>query len=97
MIRRPLFAMLVLIMTTAKAAIRAIAPLLTAGLIWVPGVDRLQAQNCNAAYPSVCIPPPPPDLDCSDIRHRNFVVLQPDPHRFDGDFDGLGCELSTPR
>jgi micrococcal nuclease len=42
----------------------------------------------------VCIPPPPPDLDCGDIPYRNFTVRHdvPDPHRFDGDKDGVGCE-----
>lgn len=48
--------------------------------------------DCDPAYPSVCIPPPPPDLDCPDIRFRNFKVLSPDPHHFDGDGDGIGCE-----
>jgi uncharacterized protein DUF1524 len=48
--------------------------------------------GCDPAYPSVCIPPPPPDLDCGDIPYRNFKVLSPDPHRFDGDHDGIGCE-----
>jgi len=48
--------------------------------------------NCDAAYPDVCIPSPPPDLDCADIPYRNFRVLPPDPHRFDGDMDGIGCE-----
>ena len=47
---------------------------------------------CDPAYPSVCIPPPPPDLDCPDVGYRNFRVLAPDPHRFDGDHDGIGCE-----
>ena len=47
---------------------------------------------CDPSYPTVCIPPPPPDLDCSDIPHREFKVLPPDPHRFDGDKDGVGCE-----
>ncbi len=49
-------------------------------------------RNCDPAYPDVCIPPPPPDLDCADIPYRNFRVLPPDPHRFDGDHDGIGCE-----
>jgi micrococcal nuclease len=40
----------------------------------------------------VCIPPPPPDLDCADVPERRFAVLPPDPHRFDGDGDGIGCE-----
>jgi hypothetical protein len=50
--------------------------------------------NCDPAYPdeNVCIPPPPPDLDCGEIEYRNFTVLPPDPHHFDGDKDGIGCE-----
>ena len=48
--------------------------------------------NCDPAYPDVCIPSPPPDLDCPEIPYRNFRVLPPDPHRFDGDGDGIGCE-----
>jgi hypothetical protein len=48
--------------------------------------------TCDPAYPTVCIPPPPPDLDCGEIAFRNFTVLPPDPHRFDADNDGVGCE-----
>jgi hypothetical protein len=48
--------------------------------------------NCDPAYPTVCIPPPPPDLDCSEIPYRNFKVLPPDPHHFDGNGNGIGCE-----
>lgn len=47
---------------------------------------------CSPAYPTVCIPPPPPDLDCGDIPYRRFAVLAPDPHHFDGDHNGIGCE-----
>jgi micrococcal nuclease len=47
---------------------------------------------CDPAYPDLCIPSPPPDLDCSDIPHRRFRVLPPDPHQFDGNRDGIGCE-----
>ncbi|MDP9250660.1 MAG: hypothetical protein M3O78_04755 [Chloroflexota bacterium] len=50
------------------------------------------AAGCDPAYPTVCIPPPPPDLDCADIPYRRFTVLPPDPHHFDGDHDGIGCE-----
>jgi micrococcal nuclease len=54
------------------------------------------AGNCAPSYPAVCIPPPPPDLNCRDIRYTDFKVLwtvpDPDPHRFDGDHDGIGCE-----
>lgn len=48
--------------------------------------------NCDPSYPTVCIPPSPPDLDCGDVGYRRFQVLPPDPHRFDGDYDGVGCE-----
>ncbi len=48
--------------------------------------------NCDPSYPTVCIPPPPPDLDCGQIPYRNFTVLEPDPHGFDRDNDGVGCE-----
>jgi micrococcal nuclease len=48
--------------------------------------------NCDASYPTVCIPPAPPDLDCGQIPFRRFTVRAPDPHRFDGDKDGIGCE-----
>ncbi len=54
-----------------------------------PGVDR---GGCDPSYPDVCIPPPPPDLDCRDVSYRRFVVVGNDPHRFDGEHDGLGCE-----
>ena len=47
---------------------------------------------CHPSYPTVCIPPPPPDLNCSDIPYRNFKVLPPDPHGFDGNKNGIGCE-----
>lgn len=49
-------------------------------------------QNCDPSYPDVCIPPYPPDLDCGEIGYSNFIVIQPDPHRFDTDYDGIGCE-----
>lgn len=50
--------------------------------------------HCDPAYPDVCIPSPPPDLDCADVAPLcRFRVLPPDPHQFDlGDGDGLGCE-----
>jgi micrococcal nuclease len=57
---------------------------------------RLTAGNCAPSYPDVCIPPPPPDLDCKDVPYKAFRVVynvpDPDPHHFDGDHDGIGCE-----
>jgi hypothetical protein len=50
-------------------------------------------QVCDVSYPTLCIPPAPPDLDCEDIVERNFPVRPPDPHGLDGnDNDGIGCE-----
>ena len=49
-------------------------------------------KGCDPSYPDVCIPPSPPDLDCGDLPFRDFVVLPPDPHRLDGNHDGIGCE-----
>ena len=54
--------------------------------------DPASAFGCDPSYPDVCIPPPPPDLDCGDVAYGGFTVYQPDPHRFDGDYDGVGCE-----
>jgi len=53
---------------------------------------QTQQSSCDPSYPDFCIPPPPPDLDCGDIPQKRFTVYQPDPHRFDGDKDGIGCE-----
>lgn len=53
---------------------------------------KTKENSCDPSYPDVCIPPSPPDLDCGEIQYHNFKVLPPDPHRFDGDKDGIGCE-----
>jgi micrococcal nuclease len=51
-----------------------------------------QQNNCDPAYPDFCIPKNSPDLNCRDISQRRFKVLPPDPHGFDQDGDGIGCE-----
>lgn len=56
------------------------------------GIELTPAANCDPSYPEVCIPPAPPDLNCPDITERNFKVLPPDPHHFDLNQDGIGCE-----
>ncbi|MBI2708188.1 MAG: thermonuclease family protein [Actinobacteria bacterium] len=57
-----------------------------------PSPTTRARSSCDPAYPDVCIPPAPPDLDCGDISARRFRVVPPDPHGFDGDGDGIGCE-----
>lgn len=47
--------------------------------------------DCHPSYPTLCLPGSP-DLDCGDISARRFPVTGSDPHGFDGDFDGVGCE-----
>lgn len=49
-------------------------------------------KGCDPSYPTVCIPPRPPDLDCPDIPYTDFAVVGDDPHGFDRDNDGIGCE-----
>jgi len=53
---------------------------------------RQGGANCSPYYPTLCVPPFPPDLDCNDIEEAHFPVLPPDPHGLDGDGDGIGCE-----
>jgi hypothetical protein len=48
--------------------------------------------NCHPSYPDFCIPPAPPDLDCADVGGNDFTVRPPDPHGFDREGDGRGCE-----
>jgi len=57
-----------------------------------PTLAPARQTGCDPSYPDICVPPPPPDLDCRDIPYRRFRVLPPDPHRFDSDRDGIGCE-----
>ena len=56
-------------------------------------MEELEAQSCDPSYPDFCLLPGVSDLDCPDFPYRRFRVLYPDPHGFDGDGDGVGCEL----
>ncbi|MGH7549674.1 MAG: thermonuclease family protein [Gemmatimonadota bacterium] len=60
--------------------------------IITPSETPASAGGCHPSYSDVCIPPPPPDLDCADVPHARFRVTGVDPHRFDGNLDGVGCE-----
>ena len=53
-----------------------------------------QLTSCDPSYSTVCIPPVSEvgDLDCDQIPHRRFQVMPPDPHGFDREGDGVGCE-----
>jgi len=50
--------------------------------------------KCDPNYQG-CIPPYPPDLDCTDIKRMGLApirVIGRDVHKFDGDGDGIGCD-----
>jgi len=51
--------------------------------------------KCDPAYHDVCIKSPPPNLNYPDIPDTDFRVLPPDPHGFDRDGNGKGCETET--
>ena len=65
----------------------------------VPVNHWIDGGNCDPHYPTSCIPPAPPDYDCADLSFRGFQVLHdptprtPDPHSFDNNFDGIGCQF----
>ena len=64
-------------------------------LIFLSSIQTSSEQdnsNCNSSYPDACISSPPPNLNCKDISDKDFKVLPPDPHGFDRDEDGIGCE-----
>jgi hypothetical protein len=51
--------------------------------------------SCDwASYPDFCIPPAweVGDLNCVDVAGAWFTGFPPDPHGFDADYDGYGCE-----
>jgi micrococcal nuclease len=62
-----------------------------------PAARATAAGRCDPNYAGGCVPPPPPDLDCADIRRLGIApvrVVGSDPHHLDGDGDGdgYGCE-----
>jgi Excalibur calcium-binding domain len=57
---------------------------------------RPPSATCDPDYAGACIPPPPPDLDCSDLRAMGITgeirVVGSDPHHLDPDGDGIACD-----
>ena len=81
--------------TPSPTATRTKTPTATATATKTPKPTATATRDpdeCDSSYPTVCIPPPPPDLNCAHIPYRNFTVLPPDPHGFDGNQNGVGCE-----
>lgn len=57
-------------------------------------VNHTTAKQCDPSYPTICLRPGAPDLNCRDIGFANFRVVGNDPHKFDRDGDGVGCEAA---
>lgn len=53
-----------------------------------PATD--QGSGCAPGY-SPCVPAYPPDLDCADVEGP-ITITGNDPHGFDADGDGIGCD-----
>jgi micrococcal nuclease len=64
--------------------------------IAAPILPIVPSSNCEDSYPTLCIAIGSADIDCGEIAARRFQVVwdvpNPDPHGFDGDGDGIGCE-----
>ena len=87
-------------MIKPSSKIISLTVIATIGLLALPStvLNELQIDattdngECDSSYPDTCIPSPPPNLNCGDISDKRFEVLSPDPHGFDRDGDGIGCE-----
>ncbi len=55
-----------------------------------PDAPPIPGAGCDPAYVGACVPTAPPDLDCDDLEGP-IRVVGADPHRLDGDGDGVAC------
>jgi micrococcal nuclease len=81
--------------TTPKTEIPAVTETLTttdSPATTEAAIIQQPSNDCDSSYVNVCIPSPPPDLDCIDIPQKGFTVSGSDSHGFDKDNDGVGCE-----
>src|SRR5688572_10440581 len=78
--------------TIMETSVNGTITITSDGSDYTIGVERgappsmTDEDGCDTAYPDFCLPPPPPDLNCSspELTGRNgFAVLAPDPHRLD--------------
>ena len=87
-------------MIKSSSKIISLTIIASIGLLALPSTMLNESQidattdngECDSSYPDTCIPSPPPNLNCGDISDKRFEVLSPDPHGFDRDGDGIGCE-----
>lgn len=80
-----LFLVLIIISASARAEVMP--------AVYLPVVmGERPAAECAPSYPTICLPPAPPDLDCDEIPYNDIPTLPPDEHHLDADKDGIGCE-----
>ena len=82
-------------MNTKLLSSVAVTFLLTLRVVSFGNQTGNEPGDCDPAYPNVCIASPPPNLNCPDIPYEQFTVLPPDPHAFDRDGNGIGCEAES--
>lgn len=91
--RRPRAGCLLVLLLIVAAMSGAGSSAAEGSAVFVPFVaGGRPAGECDPSYPTICLPSPPPDLNCPQIPYNDFPVLPPDPHRLDADEDGIGCE-----
>jgi hypothetical protein len=56
-----------------------------------PAPAEAASSGCDPNYSGACVPQVSYDLNCDDIG-GSVTVIGSDPHGFDGDGDGYGCE-----
>ena len=56
------------------------------------GQERIRAQGSGLALTMPQCATAVGDLECAEITERQSQVVPLDPHIFDGDFVGAGCE-----
>ena len=87
MTRGALVVALLLLVVAAAGAGRSAAE---GPAVFVPFVAG--GHVCEPSYPTLCLPSPPPDLDCPEIPYNDFAAVPPDAHHLDADNDGIACE-----
>jgi len=66
------------------------------GATSAPAPIAASTGSCDPSYPDICLASSP-DLDCANVGFALTVIHDPsigayDPHGFDADYDGVGCE-----
>ena len=78
------------VLVSQKITTAPVDEVTSVGIYVAPAPAPRVMSNCDPNY-TPCVPNVSYDLDCPDIGF-SVNVIGSDPHRFDGDNDGYGCE-----